>query len=317
MANARAGVDIIIAEAAADQLLHEIGFLDRAARGGDAADGKPAVFRLNPLELRGGVIDRLLPAHLAPGVGDLFADHRGKDAVAVQRIAIGEAALDAAMAVIGLAVLPGNHAHDLLAAHLGLEGAADAAIGAGGDGRMFGLADLDDRILDQRRRGAGLNAGAAGDAFRLHIALAHPRRDAAVEAAPLDRQRECALHLGTGAHAAIADDALRGVIGEIRVRLVLGQPFGVWLARVAGEDVVLAAVTVSHFAQADRARHFLQFAIAIGRASEAVERMVGDIKLHDPAPDRMQPRRRCLDGNPRARPASCRRRGGRCGPRSR
>ncbi len=168
MANARACVDIIIAEAAADQLLHEIGFLDRAARRGDAADGKTPVFRLNPLELRGGVIDRLLPTHLAPGIGDLFADHRGKDAVAVQRIAIGEAALDAAMAVIGLAVLPGNHAHDLLAAHLGLESAADAAIGAGGDGRMFGLADLDDRILDQRRRGAGLNAGAAGDAFRLH-----------------------------------------------------------------------------------------------------------------------------------------------------
>ena len=195
MADARARVDIIIAEAAADELLHEKGLLAGAARGGDAADRESAVFRLNALELGSGVGDRLLPGHFAPGVGDLLADHRAGDAVAMQRIAIGEAALDAAMAVIGLAVLPGDHAHDLLAAHLRLEGAADAAIGAGGDGRMFRLADVDDRILDERRRRAGLHAGAAGDAFRFHEGLADAGRDAAVEAAAVDRQRECALHL--------------------------------------------------------------------------------------------------------------------------
>jgi len=297
--DARAGVDVIVAKAGANKLLNQIAFFIGAARRGDAADRTATVFRLDFLEALCGKGDRLLPRCNAPRVRNLLADHRIEHAVAVVGVAIGEAALDAAVAVIGLAVLPGDHAHDFLAAHLGLEGAADAAIGASGDGRMFGLADLDDRILDQRRRGAGLNASAAGDAFRLHIALAHPRRDAAVEAAPLDRQRECALHLGTGAHAAVADDALRGVVGEIRVRLVLGQPFGVRLALVAGENVVLAVVTISHFAQTDRARHFLQLTIAVGRAGQAVERMVGDVKLHDPAPDGMQPRRRGFHGNSR------------------
>jgi hypothetical protein len=43
----------------------------------------------------------------------------------------------------------------------------------------------------------------------------------AVEAAALDGQREGALHLLAGAHAARADDALRRVEGEIGVGLVL------------------------------------------------------------------------------------------------
>src|SRR5213075_2680243 len=53
--------------------------------------------------------------------------------VLVGRIAPGEAALDAGMAVVRAAFLIGHHAHDFGAAHLGLEGAAHTAIGAGGD----------------------------------------------------------------------------------------------------------------------------------------------------------------------------------------
>ena len=37
---------------------------------------------------------------------------------------------------------------------------------------------------------------------------------------------------------------------------------------------------IAHIAQADGPGHVLQFAIAIGRAGQAVERVVGDIKLH-------------------------------------
>jgi hypothetical protein len=44
--------------------------------------------------------------------------------------------------------------------------------------------------------------------------------------------------------------------------------------------VVLAFVAVAHFAQADHASHVLQFAVAVGRAGEAVERVVGDVQLH-------------------------------------
>ncbi len=43
MADARAGVDVVVAESGAHELLHEIGFLVRAARRGDAADRIAAV----------------------------------------------------------------------------------------------------------------------------------------------------------------------------------------------------------------------------------------------------------------------------------
>ena len=41
-----------------------------------------------------------------------------------------------------------------------------------------------------------------------------------------------------------------------------------------------AVVAVTHFAQPDRAGHVLQFAIAVGRAGQAVERMLGNVELH-------------------------------------
>ncbi len=76
-----------------------------------------------------------------------------------------------------------------------------------------------------------------------------------------------------------------------------------------GEHVVLAVVAVAHFAQADRARHVLQFAVAIGGAGQAVERMVGDIKLHHAAADFREPRilRRHLDARRDGRRARGRR----------
>src|SRR5580692_9908322 len=54
---ARAGVDVVVAEAGTDQLLHEVGLLVRAARGGDAADRVAAVFRLDALQLARGIGD--------------------------------------------------------------------------------------------------------------------------------------------------------------------------------------------------------------------------------------------------------------------
>ncbi|MNC99855.1 hypothetical protein D3C83_182820 [compost metagenome] len=61
MADARAGIDIVVAERGADQLLHEEGFFVGAARAGDAADRIAAIFGLNALELGGGMTDRLFP----------------------------------------------------------------------------------------------------------------------------------------------------------------------------------------------------------------------------------------------------------------
>ena len=263
VADARASVDIVVAEGSADQLLHEEGLLVGAARGGDAADGAAAVFRLDALELGGRVVDRLFPRHLAPRIGDLRPDHRLQHAVLVKSIAVSEAALDAGMASIGLAILVGEHAHHFLAAHLCLERAADAAIGAGGDHGMVRRSDLDHRFLVERRSRAGLHAGAARHAFRLEERPGLARRDERLEAAPGDGQSEGALHLLAGPHAARADDALRGLVGEIGVGIV---DAGIW--------VPLAVVAVAHLAQSDRAGHVLKLAIAIGRAGQAVERML-------------------------------------------
>ena len=58
---------------------------------------------------------------------------------------------------------------------------------------------------------------------------------------------------------------------------------------VAASEVVLAFIAVAHFAQADRAGHVLQFAIAVGGAGQAVQRMVGDVELHDALAELLEP----------------------------
>ncbi len=190
MAHARAGIDVVVAERGAHELLHEVGLLVRAARRRDAADGALAVLGLDALDLLGGEVERLIPRDLAPRLVDRLADHRLLDAVLVRGIAESEAALDARVAVIRMAVLVRHHAHDFLALHLGAERAADAAIRARGDDRMLGHALLDQRVLGQRGRGAGLHAGAARHALGVEERLVLARADFRFEAATLDRQRE-------------------------------------------------------------------------------------------------------------------------------
>ncbi len=298
------GIGVVVAERGAGQFLHQIGFLVGAARRGDDADRVLAGLRLDALELRGDALDRHVPAHFAPGIGDLLADHRLQDAVAVLGVTPGEAALDAGMAVIGLAVLPRHHAHDLVAAHLRLEVAADAAIGAGGDDRMLRLAHLHHRFFHQRRGRAGLHAGAAGHAFAGQERLVHAGGDLGREAAALDGQREGALHFLAGPHAARANDALRRIEVEIRIGPVDRR-----------RQMVFALVAVTDVAQPNLAGRGLQFAIAVGGAGQAVQRMVGDVQLHHPAPQFPQFVADGVDLHARARPAWCRRPACRRGPR--
>ncbi|MDT4826606.1 hypothetical protein FQZ97_599210 [compost metagenome] len=284
MADPRAGVDVVRAERRAHQLLHQPGFFVGAARRGDAADRVAAMFFLDAAEFGGRVADGLVPGHFFPGIGDVLADHGLQHALFVRGVAPGEAALDAGMAAVGLAVFPGHHAHHFLSLHLGLEAAAHAAIGAGGDDRVLGLAHHDDGLFLQGRGGTGLHAGAAGHAFAVQERLVLPWRYARVEALAGDRQRERALRFLAGAHAPVADDALRRVVAEVRVGLVF---FAL--------QVVGAAVAVAYVAQAHHARHVLQFAIAVGRTGQAVQRMVGDVELHHAAPQIMQLRRLGVD----------------------
>ena len=66
MANARAGVDVVVAEPGANHLLNQEHFLVGAARGADGADRVAAVLRLDAPEFVRRVGDRLVPGDFAP-----------------------------------------------------------------------------------------------------------------------------------------------------------------------------------------------------------------------------------------------------------
>ena len=212
-----------------------------------------------------------------------------ENAILVGGVAVGEPALDAGMALVGLAGLVGDHAQDFVALELRLEGAADAAIGAGRDDRALRRSLVDDQLFVERRGRARLHAGAAGDAFgRQEIDAA--RSDLRVESAAENGQRERALNLLAGAHAARADDAFRGFEGEIGIGRV-GRRL----------QMVRAVIAIANVAQADVPGLRLQFAIVVGAAGEAVQRMVGDVELHHAPAQALQARRLGADDHPRFR----------------
>ena len=68
MANARARIDIVVAECRAHQLLDKECLLVGATRRGYPAQRKPPMLRLDAAELRGSMPDRLLPRHFVPGL---------------------------------------------------------------------------------------------------------------------------------------------------------------------------------------------------------------------------------------------------------
>ena len=198
--------------------------------------------------------------------------------------------------MIGMAVLVRHHAHDFLALHLGAKRAAHAAVGAGRGDAVLGLTFVDQRVLRERGGGAGLHAGAAGNAFGFHEGHVLTGRDGRVEAAPLNGERERALLLIAGAHAARADDALARIEGEVRIARVLGS------AQVVG-----AVIAVPHLAQAHHARHVLQLTMAVRRARSSSPG--GDRKCTAPSHRGARPRVACSGYAPSspAPPAWCRR----------
>ena len=171
MANPGAGVRIVVAEGGADHFLDEVGFFVRAARRRDAADGIDPVLGLDALEFTGGIVDGFVPRDLAPRIGEFGADHGLEDAIFVSRVAVGEAALDAGVAVIGFAVLIGRQADDFIAVQFRIERAAYAAVGAGGDDAAIGAASFGHGFFEQSIRRASLYASSAGNAFRFHERL--------------------------------------------------------------------------------------------------------------------------------------------------
>ena len=140
---------------------------------------------------------------------------------------------------------------------------------------MLRLADVDDRFLDA--------ASAVGQAWtqapqethsESHERLASPARYLELEAAA--RRSVRAKVPWTSSQARTQREQtmhLRRVEGEVRVAT---RPS-------CACEVVGALVAVAHVAQPDGAGHVLQLAVAVGRAGEAIQRMVGDVELHHAA----------------------------------
>src|SRR5699024_8626949 len=141
------------------------------------------------------------------GVVDARAYHGRGNAVGMRGITPGKAAFHAGMPMIGLAVLPGHHAHDLFAFHFGPETTTHPAIRTGGNDSMIGLALFDDRVFDKRAGRTGLNAGAARHALAAQEAIVLPRGDPGLEPATGQGQGKGSLDVITGTHATTADDA--------------------------------------------------------------------------------------------------------------
>ncbi len=85
----------------------------------------------------------------------------------------------------------------------------------------------------------------------------HARRHPAFKPAPLNGQGKSPLHFLARPHTPRTDDTFRRVIGEIRVALVLGHIARVFLAILAGFDVVAPIIAITHIAQANRTGHIL------------------------------------------------------------
>src|SRR5690606_9021740 len=106
-------------------------------------------------------------------------------------------------------------------------------------------------------------------AFGIQEAFVDTGAHFGAETGALDGQGEGALYFFTSTYAARAHDALAGFEREVRVAFVF-----------LGIEVVGTIVAVTHFAQAHRAGHVLQFAVAVGGAGQAVQRVIGDVELH-------------------------------------
>ena len=276
----RAVIDIVGAEAGADQLLEQIGLFVGAFGRAEAGDGLAAMGLGDPGEARGGKVQRLVPARFAEmgiGIGGIdihafgeagLADQRRHQPLRIGHIVEAEAALDAKPVLVGVAVAA-LHEGDLLVLDLIADLTADAAIGTDRvnlaiDRAAAALGDrIDDRFRHQRAGRAGLHAFAAGDAGRLPHGIVEIEHRPGADAAERHADHVIDLHLAAGADAEPAIDAGieidgHGGMGEIGLDDTVGREAG--------------AVDVLNFRPVPERRH------PVGRI--LARRLIGEQQLH-------------------------------------
>ncbi len=126
--------------------------------------------------------------------------------------------------------------------------------------------------------GCCLHAGAAGDAFggEERVVLARHHLEAKPRPSIVNARVPC-CHRRQAARSASTRCISARIEGEIGVGFIL-----------LGLQVIGAGIAIAHATQADGSGHILQLAVPIGRAGEAIERVVGDVEFHDTAPQLRQ-----------------------------
>ena len=267
-------VHVVRAEARADQLLEEVGLLVRALGRAEAGDRARAAVGVDPLQLRGHQVERLVPARLAEvghhlvvvheparllapaaalaahvrrqrplRIRPLDPDQRRREALRRARVVPAVAALHAQAPLrAGLLAAVRERDRVALAVHVVGERAADAAIRADRVHRVELGARLDRDVVDglvhERARRTGGHALAAGHAGRLAHRVVQVERDQRGVALAGAADHVVALDVVAGADAAVAQDAGVVVHRDHGVREVLA-------AAAPQRDAVLALDAVA------------------------------------------------------------------------
>ena len=237
VAEPRAVVDVLRAPDGAHELLEDVVVLVGTARRREAGKRVGAVLGLDRAELRGHQVESLVPGG---GLELTVAPYqRLPEPLRVSDELEPVAPLDAQIALAGADPDRRSDLDDVPVFDLQIDGAAAAAERAHGAHRL-GVPDaalLTAVLVLQRPCGAGAHAVAAHLALGLDHGAAKRGGDQRVEAALGEVEHLAALDLLTDAHAAAAEDALGGVVGDER-RVVAGRVLAHRSSVGGGGDVV-------------------------------------------------------------------------------
>ncbi|MDQ0957159.1 hypothetical protein QFZ66_001037 [Streptomyces sp. B4I13] len=237
MAEPGAVVDVVGADDDPHELLHEVVVLVGGAGRGDRRHGVRAARVDGRPQSPGDVGERFVPADRLQRAA---APEQGPgEPLGGRAESVGEAALHTGVPVVDRAVPGGQHRRDLAILGDHVEGAAHAAVAAGGacPGRR-GLDPGGEAArrsgLDDRSRGAGVDTAAAGHAVRLGPGPAGAGGHDRVAASADQGEGEGALYLGAHPHTPAAGDAQVPVEMDVRMGVVPAPAPGI-LRRVGAD----------------------------------------------------------------------------------
>ena len=225
MAQPRAVIDIVVAEAGAHEFLEQVGFLIRALGRAEAGKRMVAVLCARGLEPVSRAIERLLPARRAEmrpritGISRVvraladavLADQRLRQPMRMVHVVEAEAALHAQPVLVRRAVPARDVKQPVVLDVIG-QLAPHPAIRAYAVDHAIGVADapvvgIEKRCRHQRAGGTGLHAFAAGDAGRSPHRIVEVEHDLFGMAAAGHADHVVDLHLAAGADAQSAVNA--------------------------------------------------------------------------------------------------------------